>query len=80
MIIRVFDTRRVHDASLHGDDREYRDFLLFGDIPGIEAVNKALPGISEIRAGSSASAPKANRDFMLMEYEGGQPAAWEELV
>ena len=80
MIVRVFDTRRVHDASLHGDDREIREYLLFGNIPDMQGINKALPGITEIRAGSSAYAPIPDRSFMLMEFEGGQAAEWRELA
>jgi len=80
MIVRVFDTRRVHDASLHGDDREIRDYLLFGNIPSIQEINKILPGISEIKAGSTATAPETDRNFMLMEYENGDPPSWKELA
>ena len=79
MIMRIYDRKRVFDEKTPDPWREYRDYLLFGNIPSIQEINKILPGINEIKAGSTANAPKADRNFMLMEYEDGAPAQWEEL-
>ena len=79
MKVRVNDRRRVHDESEKDSTREIMEYLLFGNIPSIAEIRKALPGIDKIKAGSAAWAPVPDREFMLIENEDGS-AEWQEMV
>jgi len=79
MKIRVNDRRRVIDEYEKDSTREIMEYLLFGTIPSLAEIRKALPGIDKIKSGSTAWAPIPDRTFMLIEYDDGS-ANWEEMV